>query len=138
MRLKDQVAIVTGAASGFGRGIAEAFVREGAKVVIADLNGSGAREAAQSIGPAAIAVTCDVTRRTDVDAMVAAALATYGGVDILVNNAGWTHKNQSLLTVTEDEFDRIYAVNVKAIYLSTLAIVPAFEARAAETSGGSY
>ncbi|MEQ1697638.1 MAG: glucose 1-dehydrogenase [Hyphomicrobiaceae bacterium] len=129
MRLKDKVAIVTGAASGFGKGIAEAFAREGAKVVVADLNANGALEVARSLGNGAIAVTCNVACREDVDAMIGTAVATFGGVDILVNNAGYTHKNQSLLTVTEDEFDRIYAVNVKAIYLSTLAIVPVFEQR---------
>lgn len=129
MRLQDKVAIVTGAASGFGKGIAEAFAREGAKVVVADLNAKGALEVARSIGGGAIAVACNVASREDVGAMVGNAVETFGGVDILVNNAGYTHKNQSLLTVTEDEFDQIYAVNVKAIYLSTLAIVPVFEKR---------
>ena len=129
MRLKDKVAIVTGAASGFGKGIAEAFAREGAKVVVADLNAKGAQEVARAIGGGAIAVSCNVSNRDDVDTMIGNAVETFGGVDILVNNAGYTHKNQSLLTVTEDEFDRIYAVNVKAIYLSTLAIVPVFEKR---------
>ena len=129
MRLQDKVAIVTGAASGFGKGIAEAFAREGAKVVVADLNAKGALEVARSIGGGAIAVACNVASREDVGAMVGNVVETFGGVDILVNNAGYTHKNQSLLTVTEDEFDQIYAVNVKAIYLSTLAIVPVFEKR---------
>ena len=129
MRLKDKVAIVTGAASGFGRGIAEAFAREGAKVVVADLNAQGALEVARAIGAGAIAVACNVASRDDIEALVGNAVEAFGGVDILVNNAGYTHKNQSLLTVTEDEFDRIYAVNVKAIYLSTLAIVPVFEKR---------
>lgn len=129
MRLKDKVAIVTGAASGFGRGIAETFAREGATVVVADLNETGALDVASAIGGGAIAVACNVASRADVDAMVRKAATTFGGVDILVNNAGYTHKNQSLMTVTEDDFDRIYAVNVKAIYLSTLAIVPVFEKR---------
>jgi 3-oxoacyl-[acyl-carrier protein] reductase len=129
MRLQDKVAIVTGGASGFGKGIAEAFAREGAKVVVADLNAKGALEVARSIGGGAIAVACNVASREDVDAMIGNAVETFGGVDILVNNAGYTHKNQSLLTVTEAEFDQIYAVNVKAIYLSTLAIVPVFEKR---------
>lgn len=129
MRLKDQIAIVTGAASGFGRGIAELFESEGAKVVIADLNGEGAIEAARAIGSNAIAVTADVTKRADVEAMVAASVSAFGGLDILVNNAGYTHKNQSLMTVTEEDFDRIYSVNVKSIYLATLAAVPEMEKR---------
>lgn len=130
MRLRDQVAIVTGGASGFGRGIVELFAAEGAKVVIADVNVADGAALAHRIGAGkAIATATDVTRRADVDAMVAAAVAAFGGVDILVNNAGATHKNQSLLTVTEDEFDRIYAVNVKSIYLTTLAVVGEFERR---------
>ena len=130
MRLRDKVAIVTGAASGFGRGIAELFAREGAKVVVADLNGACAREVASSLGAGnAIATPTDVTQRSDVSLMVAAAVETFGGLDILVNNAGYTHKNQSLLTVSEEDFDRIYAVNVKAIYLATLAAVPEMEKR---------
>jgi len=77
----------------------------------------------------AIAIQTDVTKRADVEAMIAAAVTAFGGLDILVNNAGYTHKNQSLMTVTEDEFDRIYAVNVKSIYLATLAAVPEMEKR---------
>ncbi|NOT69997.1 MAG: SDR family oxidoreductase [Hyphomicrobium sp.] len=129
MRLKDKVAIVTGAASGFGRGIAELFAAEGARIVIADLNAAGAAGVAKSIGANAIALTVDVTKRASVEAMIASAVSAFGGLDILVNNAGYTHKNQSLMTVTEDEFDRIYAVNVKAIYLATLAAVPEMEKR---------
>lgn len=129
MRLAGKVAIITGAASGFGRGIAELFASEGAKVVIADLNGDGAQTVARAIGGAARAVRTDVTKRGDVEAMVAEAISVFGGLDILVNNAGVTHRNQSLLTVSEDEFDRIYAVNVKAIYLATLAAVPEMEKR---------
>ncbi len=128
-RLHGKVAVVTGAASGFGKGIAEAFVREGAKVVVADLDGDGALKAARELGESAIAVKADVTKRDDVEAMIGTAVDVCGGLDILVNNAGYTHKNQSLMTVSEAEFDRIYAVNVKAIYLATLAAVPAMEKR---------
>ncbi|HVZ06051.1 glucose 1-dehydrogenase [Hyphomicrobium sp.] len=134
MRLKDKVAVITGAASGFGRGIAELFAAEGANIVIADTSGAAADALAQKIGnDRAIAKIADVTKRSDVDAMIDAAVETFGGVDILINNAGVTHKNQSLMTVTEDEFDRIYAVNVKSIYLTTLAVVPVMEKR----GGGS-
>jgi 3-oxoacyl-[acyl-carrier protein] reductase len=129
MRLQDKVAIVTGAASGFGRGIAELYASEGAKVVIADLNGDAAADVARAIGRNALAIKADVTKRNDVDAMVEATVKTFGGLDILVNNAGYTHKNQSLMTVSEDDFDRIYAVNVKSIYLTTLAAVPKMEKR---------
>jgi 3-oxoacyl-[acyl-carrier protein] reductase len=130
MRLQDKVAIVTGAASGFGRGIAELYAQEGAKVVIADLNGEAAAEVARAIGGGkALAVKTDVTKRADVDAMIATTVKAFGGLDILVNNAGYTHRNQSLMTVSEDDFDRIYAVNVKSIYLTTLAAVPEMEKR---------
>lgn len=133
MRLANKIAIVTGAASGFGRGIAELFAREGASVVVADLDTRGAAAVAAAIGTKAVPFTADVSKKADVESLVAATVKTFGGLDILVNNAGTTHKNQSLMTVTEDEFDRIYAVNVKSIYLTTLAAVPEMEKR----GGGS-
>jgi 3-oxoacyl-[acyl-carrier protein] reductase len=133
MRLAGKVAIVTGAGSGFGRGIAEAFAEEGAKLVIADIDEIRAKSVAKEIGSRAIATAADVSIRADVAAMMQAAVSNFGGIDILVNNAGITHKNQSLMTVSEEEFDRIYAVNVKSIYLTTLAIVPEMEKR----GGGS-
>lgn len=124
MRLQDQVAIVTGAASGFGAEIARSYVAEGAKVVLADINDAGAQAVAAALGGRAVAVKCDVSRRADVDALVALAVSRYGTVDIVVNNAGTTHKNQPMLEVDEASFDRIFAVNVKSIYYMTLAIVP--------------
>ena len=133
MRLGGKVAIVTGAGSGFGRGIAEAFAEEGARLVVADIDETRARSIAKEIGARAVAVTADVSRGADVAAMVQAAASAFGGLDIVVNNAGITHKNQSLMTVTEDEFDRVYAVNVKSIYLTTLAAVPEL----AKRGGGS-
>lgn len=134
MRLEGRIAIVTGGGSGFGRGIAELFAREGAKVAVADINAESAAAVAASIGSGkAIAVACDVTRKSDVDALVRRTADAFGGLDILVNNAGVTHKNQSLMTVGEEEFDRIYAVNVKSIYLTTIAAVPELEKR----GGGS-
>lgn len=116
MRLKGKVAIVTGAGSGFGEGIARAFVNEGAKVIIADLSGDRARAVLAELGPSAAAIEGDVSRSDDVKAMVDAAVGVFGGLDIVVNNAGTTHRNQAMLDVDEATFDRVYAVNVKSIY----------------------
>jgi 3-oxoacyl-[acyl-carrier protein] reductase len=127
MRLKDKVAIVTGAASGFGEGMAKRFAEEGARIVVADLNAKGAERVAGEIGENAIAVSTDVSNRADVDEMVYAAKNAFGRVDILVNNAGYTHRNGDMLQVEEDVFDLIYAVNIKAIYYSALAVVPIME-----------
>jgi 3-oxoacyl-[acyl-carrier protein] reductase len=124
MRLKDQVAIVTGSASGFGAEIARQYVAEGAKVAVADINGVGAKEIADSLGANAIAVTCDVTKRADIDALVKTTVERFGKLDIVVNNAGWTHKNQPLLDVDEASFDRVYDINVKSIYFMIHAVVP--------------
>jgi 3-oxoacyl-[acyl-carrier protein] reductase len=132
-KLQDKVAIVTGAASGFGRGIAELFALEGARVIAADINGEGVRRVAAALGNSVVAVSCDVSKKADVDDMVRAATEAFGGLDIVVNNAGITHRNQPLLDVGEAEFDRIYAVNVKSIYLSTLAAVPEMEQRGGGT-----
>ena len=128
MKLQDKVAIVTGAASGFGAEIARHYVAEGGKVAIADVNEGGAREVAASLGASAIAVKCDVTRRADIDALVAATIEAFGKLDIVVNNAGWTHRNQPLLNVTEAEFDRVYDINVKSIFHMTHAVVPMMRA----------
>lgn len=125
MRLQDKVAIVTGAASGFGAEIARQYAREGARVAVADINEAGAKDVAGGIGAAAIAVKCDVTRRADIDALVAATLKAFGGrLDIVVNNAGWSHRNGPLLDVDEAQFDKVYAVNVKSIFHMTHAVVP--------------
>lgn len=129
MKLAGKVAIVTGAASGFGRAIAERFALEGARVVAADINGQGVREVAAGFGDKMIPVQGDVSEKVDVDAIVRTATEAFSGIDIVVNNAGVTHRNQPLLEVGEAEFDRIYAVNVKSIYLSTIAAVPKMEKR---------
>lgn len=123
MRLKDKVAIVTGGASGFGAAIVRHFVDEGAKVVILDLNGEGAGRIAGNTGQA-VAVTGDVTKRNDIDSAVATATGQFGRLDIVVNNAGWSYRNKPMLEVTEDEFDRVYAINVKSIFHMTNAAVP--------------
>lgn len=124
MRIKDKVAIITGAGSGFGEGIAKRFAAEGAKVVVADINGEGAKRVADEIGAAAVAITTDVTSKPDVAAMIALAEEKFGRLDILINNAGYTSRNGSMFDVDEDTYDRIFAVNTKAIYLAALAGVP--------------
>jgi 3-oxoacyl-[acyl-carrier protein] reductase len=124
MRLDNKVALITGAASGFGKGIAELFAREGARVALADINESGARAGAAAISNSAVAVACDVSRREDVNAAVKATVDAFGGIDILVNNAGMTHKRRPMLEVDEAEFDRLMDVNVKSIFLFAHAVVP--------------
>ena len=124
MRLQDKVAIVTGAASGFGAEIARQYVAEGAKVAVADINAKGAEDVAAALGKNAFAVRCDVTLRADIDALVQGTVARFGKLDIVVNNAGWTHKNQPLLDVDEATFDRVYAINVKSIFHMVHAVVP--------------
>jgi 3-oxoacyl-[acyl-carrier protein] reductase len=127
MRLKDKVAIVTGGASGFGAGIARRFAQEGARVVIADLNGEAAQTLAKEIG--GMAVKADVSRGNDVRALAEAAARTYGDVDILVNNAGIGHKPQPLDMLPEEDFDRILAINAKSVFLTARALVPGMKAR---------
>ena len=129
MRLAGKIALVTGAASGFGEGIAKKFAAEGAKVVLADRDGEAAMRAAARIGGDAVGVRADVTVAADVKAMVEAAQARFGGLDVLVNNAGMGHVPQPLEDLAEVDFDRILAVNVKAIYLAAREVVPRFKAQ---------
>ena len=129
MRLQDKIAIVTGAGSGFGQGIARKFVAEGAKVIVADRDAAAAARVADALGAAARAVTVDVSNASGVKAMVEAAQAHFGGLDILVNNAGIGHVPQPLEALVEDEFDRLFAVNMKAIYLAMREAVPRFKVR---------
>ena len=124
MRLQGKVALVTGAGGGFGEGIARLFAAEGARVVCADLRADAATATAEAIGAAAHPVTGDVSNGADVQRMVDAAVQAFGGVDIVVNNAGTTHRNQPMLDVDEQEFDRVYATNVKSIYWMARACVP--------------
>ena len=129
MRLQGKRAIVTGAGSGFGEGIARKFVAEGARVIVADRDAAAAQRVAAALGDAASALTADVTRAADVKAMVEAALDRFGGLDILVNNAGMGHVPQPLEDLAEAEFDRILALNVKSIYLAAREVVPRFKAQ---------
>src|SRR5690242_3423802 len=116
MRLKDKVAVVTGAGSGFGAGIAERFAAEGAAVLVNDVNDENGERVAKAIrdgGGKAAYVRGDVSRDADTGGMLAAALKSFGKVDIVVNNAGVSHRNQPMLDVTEADFDRVFAINVK-------------------------
>jgi 3-oxoacyl-[acyl-carrier protein] reductase len=124
MRLKDKSALVTGGASGFGAEIARRYAREGAKVVILDLNGEGAQQVAAEAGNGAVGLAGDVTRKADIEAAVRRAVDSFGRLDIVVNNAGWTFRNKPMLEVTEEEFDRVFAINVKSIYLMSNAVIP--------------
>ena len=125
-RLDGKAALITGAGSGFGEGIARKFVEEGARVIVADINDDAGAMVADSLGAAAHFVHADVSRDADMAAAVAAAVDHFGRLDILVNNAGYTHRNGPMLGVSEEEFDRIYAVNVKSIYLGAVHAVPLF------------
>ncbi len=132
MRLADKVAIITGAGSGFGEGIADRFAREGAKVIVNDIqpeHGERVAAAIRRAGGQASFVHGDVSSGDDVKALLEATIAAYGKLDILVNNAGVSHKNQSLLTVSEDEFDRVYRVNVKSLYWTAQHMAPYFKTR---------
>ncbi len=129
MRLAQQVAIVTGGASGFGEEICRAYVTQGAKVVVADINadlGEKTAAALRAAGHEAVFQRTDVTQNADVATLVAVTLARFGQLDIMVNNAGISHANQPMLNVGEAEFDRIFQVNVKSLYLSAVHCVPLF------------
>jgi 3-oxoacyl-[acyl-carrier protein] reductase len=131
-RLAGKIAIVTGAASGFGAGIARRYAVEGARVVVNDLDADGAQRIAGEIvasGGTALACAGDVSRDADVARLVAAAIEGFGGLDVVVNNAGTTHRNQPMLDVPEAMFDRIYAVNVKSLFLTAKHAVPHFRAQ---------
>lgn len=123
-RLSNKIAIVTGAGSGFGAAIARAYINENAKVILADVNLEAARGIAAELGDNASAVACDVTQFDQVQAMVRHCVERFGVPSIVVNNAGTTHRNQSMLDVDEETFDRVFAVNVKSIYHMTRAVVP--------------
>ena len=127
MRLEGKTAIVTGGASGFGAGIVKKFVAEGARVMIVDINGDAASAMAAELGQ--FAQETDVSSSQSVAAMFAAATAAFGTIDILVNNAGVTHRPMPMEEVSEADFDRVLAVNVKSVYLTARYLVPHFKAK---------
>lgn len=129
MTLEGKTAIVTGAGSGFGAGIARIFAREGAQVMVADINESAASAVAEEIG--GMAQVVDVANGASVAAMAEVARASWGRIDVLVNNAGITHLPKPMEAVTEEEFDRVLAVNAKSVYLTAREIVPGMKAAGA-------
>jgi 3-oxoacyl-[acyl-carrier protein] reductase len=126
MRLSGKTAIVTGGASGFGAGIVRKFVAEGARVMIADINGDAARALAAELGRNAAAHEVDVSSSDSVNAMAAAAIGAFVRLDILVNNAGISHQPAPLDDISEAEFDRVIAVNIKSVYLTARHLMPHF------------
>jgi 3-oxoacyl-[acyl-carrier protein] reductase len=134
MRLANKKIIVTGGGSGFGAAMSRLFCKEGAKVLVADLNGPAAQKVAAEIGPSAVPFTVDVSNGQQVKGMVDKAVTVFGDLDAVVNNAGFTHKNMPCLEVDEATFDRVFAVNVKSIYWAAQAAVPVFRKR----GGGAF
>jgi 3-oxoacyl-[acyl-carrier protein] reductase len=129
MRLKDKVAIVTGAGSGMGEAIAHTYVREGAKVAVLDVNEQAANKVASAIGANALAVACDVTNKADIARAVEMTEKKFGVTDILVNNAGVAHVNKPLMEIDEREYDRVFDVNVKGLFMFIQAVVPAMRTK---------
>jgi len=137
MRVKGKSIIVTGSGGGIGEGIAKRLAEEGACVVVNDINAALGEKVVADIvkaGGKASFFAADVTKSADVKALVEHAVSTYGKLDVMVNNAGWTHRNRPALEVSEDEFDKCYAVNMKSIYLATIHATPVFRAN----KGGSF
>jgi 3-oxoacyl-[acyl-carrier protein] reductase len=137
MRLKNKSIIVTGSGNGIGEGIARRLAAQGASVIVNDINsamGEAVVAAINKAGGVASFFQADVTNSAQVKALVEVAVERHGKLDVMVNNAGWTHRNQPALDVSEDDFDKCYAINVKSIYLSTIHAVPYFKAN----RGGSF
>jgi len=137
MRVAGKSIIVTGAGSGIGEGIAHRLAEEGAQVLVNDIAAERGEQVVAAIraqGGQASFFRADVTKSTEVKALVDAAVQRHGKLDVMVNNAGWTHRNRPALEVSEEEFDRVYAINVKSIYLATLHAVPALRAN----KGGAF
>lgn len=137
MRVQNKSIIVTGAGGGIGEGIAKRLAAEGAKIIVNDISAARGEKVVAEIvaaGGTASFFAADVSKSDEVRALVAAAVQRYGTLDVMVNNAGWTHRNRPALEVSEEEFDKVYAVNVKSIYLATVHATPVFRAH----GGGSF
>lgn len=136
MRVQGKSIIVTGSGGGIGEGIARRLAAEGGRLVVNDVNEAAGRRVCEAIvaeGGQAVFVKADVTKTADMQALVAAAVQAFGRLDVMVNNAGWTHRNRPMLEVSEEDFDKLYAINVKSIYLSAVHAVPVMRAQ----GGGS-
>jgi 3-oxoacyl-[acyl-carrier protein] reductase len=131
MRLEGKTALVTGGASGFGAGIVRKFLAEGARVAVADINADAANDFATGLGENAFAVAVDVSRNDSVEAMARSVLDRFGGLDILVNNAGVTHLPAAMEDISEEDFDRVLAVNTKSVYLTARHFVPVMKQKRA-------
>ncbi len=129
MRLENKVAIITGGGSGFGKGIVEKFAHEGARIVIADIDESGGSAVAKTLGDKGHFIKADVSSNADVKALIEETITHFGRLDIMVNNAGIGHLPQPLEEITEDQFDRLCAVNVKSVFLAARYVVPYFKAQ---------
>ena len=137
MRVNNKSIIVTGSGGGIGEGIAKRLAQEGARIIVNDVNVALGQKVVADIlaaGGNASFFAADVTRTDEVRALVQAAVDRHGVLDVMINNAGWTHRNRPALEVSEDEFDKCYAVNVKSIYLATVHATPVFRAQ----GGGSF
>ena len=137
MRVNNKSIIVTGSGGGIGEGIAKRLAQDGARIIVNDVNVALGHQVVADIlaaGGIASFFAADVTRSDEVRALVQAAVDRHGVLDVMINNAGWTHRNRPALEVSEDEFDKCYAVNVKSIYLATVHATPVFRAQ----GGGSF
>jgi 3-oxoacyl-[acyl-carrier protein] reductase len=116
--------LITGSASGFGKGMAERFTKEGAKVAIIDINIEAAKSLSKKLGKNTIAIYCDVTKAEDIEKAVNLTIEKLGTIDIVINNAGWTHLNQPMLEVDEETFKKVYDINVFSIFNMIKSIIP--------------
>ena len=122
MRLKNKVAIITGSASGFGKGIAKKFTEEGAKLILVDINSNLLKKVSKSLNQDDF--VADVSKDSNFKSLLKYSYKKYKTVDIIVNNAGITHKPKNMETVTSKEFDKVFKVNAKSVYLSAKYFVP--------------